>query len=133
MHRIIFILIFVAAGNWASGQPIAGREIKVTVQSVVKSAIPLATVSLLKSDTSLLRTNITDSTGTVIKQLSKKLKGAAVFQLDLSDRNQYPNKKSLRYLYSFSSEAVPNFKVGYGDIKVCDYNAGQEPVTVCFQ
>jgi hypothetical protein len=76
---------------------------------------------------------VTDSTGIVLKQLSKKIKGAAVMQIDVSDRSQFPNRKSLRYYYSFSAASNPNFKVGYGDIKVCDYNAGQQPVTVCFQ
>jgi hypothetical protein len=31
----------------------------------------------------------------------------------------YPNKSSLRLYYSFSAQNKPNYKAGYGDIKIC--------------
>lgn len=75
---------------------------------------------------------ITDHTGTVLKQLSKNVKGSMVISLDLSDRNLYPVGKSLRYYYSFSAQGNQHFKLGYGDIKVCSYSSSQNPATVCF-
>jgi hypothetical protein len=118
--------------------PDTTNAVNTVMTSVMISPFPnpvsnVSAIAVQSADSVKLKLVITDSTGTVLKQLSKKLKGAAVFQIDLSDRNQFPNRKSLRYYYSFSSATVPNYKVGYGDFKVCEYNAGQEPITVCFQ
>ena len=74
---------------------------------------------------------ITDKTGVILKQFSQKIKGSRSFIIDVTDRSLFPLGKSLRYLYSFSAAGHVNFKVGYGDIKICDSGAGS-PATVCF-
>jgi hypothetical protein len=84
------------------------------------------------SDSARFKLVITDKTGTVLKQMSRTIKGSTVISLDLSDRNLYPIGKSLRYYYSFSAQGSRHFKLGYGDIKVCSYSSGQNPATVCF-
>ena len=119
-----------------SGDSIDPVNTVVTNVQVTPFPNPVSNSSALHinaTDSVKFRLTITDSTGIVLQQLARKLKGATVMLIDLSDRNKFPNRRSLRYYYSFSAAANPNFKVGYGDIKVCDYNAGQEPVTVCFQ
>lgn len=62
MHKLLTFL-FLLGGGFALGQPAPTREIKITVVNTDKSALTHATVSLLKTDSSLLRTNITDSAG----------------------------------------------------------------------
>lgn len=59
----LFTILFLLAAGFAVAQPAPVREIKVTVRSGDKTALAHATVSLLKTDSSLLRTNITDSLG----------------------------------------------------------------------
>ncbi|MGB8193796.1 MAG: outer membrane beta-barrel protein [Chitinophagaceae bacterium] len=67
----IFILFLLLASGYAMAQPVTSREIRVTVLAADKSALPHATVSLLKTDSSLLRTGITDSAGlTVFNELA---------------------------------------------------------------
>ena len=75
---------------------------------------------------------VTDKTGGVLIQVAEKIKGSKSFSLDLSNRNLFPFGKDLRYYYSFSAAGNPHFKVGYGDIRVCDYSGGGNPITVCF-
>lgn len=65
MFKNLTLLLFLLAGYCAFGQPVS-REIRITVQSVSRAALPHATVSLLKPDSSLLRTNITDSAGLAV-------------------------------------------------------------------
>lgn len=68
---------------------------------------------------------LVDSTGKVWKTGSEKFKGAKVFYQDVSDPVSFPSKMSLRYYYSFSAASQPNFKAGYGDIKICRSNSPQ--------
>jgi len=68
---------------------------------------------------------LVDSTGKVWKTGFAKFKGAKQFILDVSDPGSFPSKMSLRYYYSFSAEGQPNFKAGYGDIKICRANNPQ--------
>lgn len=55
----------VLLSSLAFAQP-ASREIRIVVQSVAKAALPYSTVSLLKPDSTLLRTAVTDSSGVVV-------------------------------------------------------------------
>ncbi|HEY0677246.1 MAG TPA: outer membrane beta-barrel protein [Chitinophagaceae bacterium] len=112
MLKNVFILLFLIAGYISSAQPIAGREIKVTVQSAVKTAIPLATVSLLKSDTSLLRTNITDSTGTAI--FSDLPPGSYIVRITRVDhQEQYTSLIDLRQETSYTANVILQQKTGF--------------------
>jgi iron complex outermembrane recepter protein len=62
MYKLFtFLLLF--AGTCALAQPAPSREIKITVVNTDKAVLTHATVALLKTDSTLLRTNITDSTG----------------------------------------------------------------------
>lgn len=65
MHKNLTFLLLLLAGYCALAQP-SSREIRITVQSVSKAALPHATVSLLKADSTILRINITDSTGLAV-------------------------------------------------------------------
>lgn len=93
----------------------------------------VSTLSVQATDSVKFKLIAVDEKGTVLKQLAHKLKGSTSFQLDISDSNLFPSKKSLRYYYSFSAANNLHFKVGYGDIKVCDYTPGQNPVEDCFK
>jgi hypothetical protein len=62
LATLILTLITVAV----IAQPQPTREIRVNVLSPKQVALPHSTVSLLKTDSTLLRTNITDSAGQVI-------------------------------------------------------------------
>jgi hypothetical protein len=75
---------------------------------------------------------IVDESGAVIKQLATKIKGSITYDIDVSDRNIFPQRKSLRYYYSFSAANHSHFAVGYGDIKICDASLFQNPGVECF-
>lgn len=95
----------------------------VTAVSVRPYPNPVQQVSSLAldaGDSVTFKLVITDASGAVLKQLSKKIKGPSGVSIDLSNRSTFPSRKSLRYYYSFSAAGSPHFKVGYGDIKVCD-------------
>lgn len=62
MHKLLTFL-FLLGGCFAFAQPAPTREIKITVVNTDKAALTHATVALLKTDSTLLRTNITDSAG----------------------------------------------------------------------
>lgn len=95
--------------------------------------INISSVYLSSVDSANFKLIVTNETGTVLQHFSTKIKGGSVFQMNLSDRNVFPLKKSLRYYYSFSAANNVNFKVGYGDIKICDYIPGQTPLEDCFK
>src|SRR5689334_23293322 len=65
MCKNLALLLLLLACHCAFAQPVS-REIRITVQSVSKAALPHATVSLLKTDSSVLRTGITDSSGVAV-------------------------------------------------------------------
>jgi hypothetical protein len=133
--------------NWASltalEQSLLNSADTTNIANTVEGSVAIAAfpnpvgsssaIYINSTDSVKFKMVITDSTGTILKTYSKKHKGAATIMFDLSDKNQYPNKKSLRYYYSFSAASKPHFKVGFGDIKICEYNLGQQPVTECFQ
>ncbi len=66
LMKILATLILTLIAVAAIAQPQPTREIRLNVLSAKQVALPHSTVSLLKTDSSLLRTNITDSAGQVI-------------------------------------------------------------------
>ena len=64
--KILATLILTLVTVAAIAQPQPTREIRLHVLSAKQVALPHSTVSLLKPDSTLLRTNITDSAGQVI-------------------------------------------------------------------
>ncbi|HYF32204.1 MAG TPA: outer membrane beta-barrel protein [Chitinophagaceae bacterium] len=66
MPRIVSVLILSLASLVTLAQPQPNREIKLTVLSSKQAVLPHSTVSLLKTDSTLLRTNITDSSGLAV-------------------------------------------------------------------
>jgi hypothetical protein len=91
-----------------------------------------SSIYLRSADSVKCKIIITDSKGTVLRDVAVRFKTAITLQLDLSDRNLFPYGKSLRYYYSFSVAGRPHFKAGFGDIKVCNFNGGQDVFTACF-
>jgi iron complex outermembrane recepter protein len=63
MQKTIAFIILLLCGFGALSQPAPGREIKITVLSAKQAALPYATVTLLRQDSSVLRTAVTDSSG----------------------------------------------------------------------
>jgi hypothetical protein len=88
------------------------------------------TLTFNASDSVILKVTVVNGLGYVLKTAAVKGKGVTSVSLDLSDNNLYPSGTSLRIYYSFSAAAQSNFKVGYGDVKVCKPNP--MPYTQCF-
>lgn len=51
--------------------------------------------------------------------------GTTNLNMDYSDSLLFPNRSAVRVYYSFSAQNKPNYKAGYGDIKICrgDFNS----------
>jgi hypothetical protein len=52
-----------------------------------------------------------------------KVKGSFFVQVDLSDLSKFPDHSSFRMYYSFSAKDHPDYKTGYGDIRICSSSA----------
>ena len=76
--------------------------------------------SARSTDSVLIKVVVVNEYLDVLLRSSIKGKTAMNFVFDYSDRSKFPNKSSMRVYYSFSAKDKPNFKMGYGDIKVCD-------------
>lgn len=76
------------------------------------------------SDSVLLKIVVVNERLEVLNTAAFKIKGMNAFTVDYTDRVRYPNKAALRVYYSFSAQGKPNYKVGYGDIKVCELQGG---------
>ena len=79
----------------------------------------VSSIQFRSDDSVKLKIAVVDSNGKIAKTLALKIKGSMAFNFDFSDMIQYPSGKSFRYYYSFSAAVQPNFKAGYGDVKVC--------------
>lgn len=66
MYRFIALYLMLATGIAGWCQPNNDREIRVTVYSMGNAVLPNANVSLLRSDSTLVRTLVTDNTGLVV-------------------------------------------------------------------
>jgi hypothetical protein len=71
------------------------------------------------SDSVLMKVVVVNNKLEVLTKLALKRKGSMGFYIDYSDALLYPNKSSLRVYYSFSAQNKPNYKAGYGDIRIC--------------
>jgi hypothetical protein len=72
------------------------------------------------SDSVLMRVVVVNDQLNVLTKTALKVKNSMVYTIDYySDTLLYPNKSSLRLYYSFSAQNKPNYKAGYGDIKIC--------------
>ena len=103
-----------------------------TISSPIAFPNPVCNLSSIQfhaGDSVKLKVALVDEMGNVLKNISGKIKGAKVFYFDVADPGQFPSGKSLRYYYSFSAAGQPNFKAGYGDIKICCTT----PYTDCFK
>lgn len=76
-------------------------------------------IGFSSTDTVKLKIVLVDSKGQRLRSTAIKFKGSKAILFDVSQRDLFPLGKALRYYYSFSAAAQQNFKVGYGDIKVC--------------
>ena len=84
------------------------------------------------SDSVLLKAVVVNESLYVLEKVSHKFKGYYAFTIDYSDRTKFPNRSSFRVYYSFSAAGKPNFKVGYGDIRICEGQGGSS-YTDCFK
>jgi hypothetical protein len=71
------------------------------------------------SDSVLLKAVIVNKKMEVLTKKALKLKGWSGFTINYSDTTLYPDKAAFRMYYSLSAENKLNYKVGYGDIKIC--------------
>jgi hypothetical protein len=71
------------------------------------------------SDSVLMKVVVVNDKLNVLTKAALKRKGAIQVAINYSDTLLYPNKSSLRLYYSFSAQNKPNYKAGYGDIKIC--------------
>lgn len=77
------------------------------------------------TDSVLMKIVIVDNNLKVLTKGAIKFKGIYTVTLDYADdKDLFPDGASLRVYYSFSAASKPNFKVGYGDIKMCYDSAG---------
>jgi hypothetical protein len=83
------------------------------------------------SDSVLLKIVVVNDKLNVLTKTALKFKGTRSLALDYSDSTLYPNRSSLRVYYSFSAQNKPNYKAGYGDIKICR-STGSTTLDTCF-
>ena len=76
--------------------------------------------SMNASDSVVMKVVWVNSHLEVLTRTALKFKGSKGFQVNLSDRSIYRNNAEIRMYFSFSALNKPNFKAGYGDVKICD-------------
>ncbi|HEY0679062.1 MAG TPA: hypothetical protein VGD17_12295 [Chitinophagaceae bacterium] len=74
----------------------------------------------LVSDSVIVRIAVVNEYLDVLKTASFKAKGPLTFTLDYSNRTEFPIGTLLRVYYSYSATGKPHYKVGYGDIMICN-------------
>jgi hypothetical protein len=72
------------------------------------------------SDSVVFKFVIVNNRLEVLTRSALKIKGLKNFSINFSDRSLYPNKGAIRMYFSFSATDKPNYKAGYGDIKICE-------------
>jgi hypothetical protein len=72
------------------------------------------------SDSVLLKLVVVDEYLKVKNTASLKSKGSMVLMMDFTNRTEFPISKAYRVYYSYSSAIKQNYKVGYGDIMICN-------------
>jgi hypothetical protein len=83
------------------------------------------------SDSVLMKIVVVNDKLKVFTKTAVKFKGTKMLAIDYSDDSQYPNGTLLRVYYSFSAQNKPNYKAGYGDIKICK-GTGNTTLDACF-
>jgi len=83
------------------------------------------------ADSVVLKVVVVDARLNILKTYGAKIKGSHVLELDYSDRSKFRDRAALRVYYSYSALDRPSYRVGYGDIKICDQGAGS--VQDCFK
>lgn len=76
------------------------------------------------SDSVVFKLVVVNDNLQVLYKTAVKVKGTFDFQVLYSDRSTFPDKSALRVYYSVSALNKPNYKTGYGDIKICDNTSG---------
>ena len=92
-----------------------------SVQPVVAYPNPVTTRSNLQfwsADSVKVKVALVDAQGRVLRSYAGRFKGSHHLAVDVSDRLLFPTGRGYRYYYSFSAAGHPNFKAGYGDVKV---------------
>lgn len=110
-----------------------------TVESAINASVsaypnPFATTQRYATDAAdsvLFRMAVVDAKLNVLKTHAAKIKGPYTIQLDYSDRTLFSARGAYRVYYSYSAQGKPHFKVGYGDIKLCDQGAAT--IEDCFK
>lgn len=77
------------------------------------------------TDSNVIKLVIVDSnlrvlTKTALKWGSGSQRGSKPVQINLNDRTIFPNRSSCRAYFSYSAKDHPDYKVGYGDVRICD-------------
>jgi hypothetical protein len=83
--------------------------------------------STIVSDSVLLKLVVVDEYLKVKKTASLKSKGSMTLMIDFSNRTEFPIGKTYRVYYSYSSAIQQNYKIGYGDIMICNTLAPSGP------
>lgn len=84
------------------------------------------------SDSVLMKIVVVNDKLNVLTKTAVKFKGSKSLIIDYSDSTTYTNKSSLRVYYSFSGQNKPNYKAGYGDIKICRSTGRTTTQESCF-
>jgi hypothetical protein len=84
-------------------------------------------------DSNVIKLVIVDSNLNVLKKTAIKWgsgsqPGGKPVQIDLSDKTLFPDHSSRRAYFSYSAKDHPDYKAGYGDIRICNGTA----VSGCF-
>ena len=85
------------------------------------------------NDQVLMKIVVVNDKLNVLTKTAVKFRGTQALVIDYSDSTVYPNKSSLRVYYSFSAQNKPNYKAGYGDIKICRSSGGTTTLESCFR
>jgi hypothetical protein len=78
------------------------------------------TFSVVSSDTVVVNLAIVDDQMIPVVSIVGRGKGQLNFNFSLQDIPSKNANTSYRLYYSFSAAGKPNFKAGYGDIRICD-------------
>jgi hypothetical protein len=85
------------------------------------------------SDSVVMKVVVVNDKLNVLTKTALKGKGGLKLAIDYySDTLLYPNKSSLRMYYSFSAQNKPNYKAGYGDLKICRVSIPWNSINTCF-
>lgn len=81
----------------------------------------------MTSDTVVVNLEIVDEQMNTLVSVAGRGKGRLHFNFSLQNVQLKNVNTSYRVYYSFSAAGKPNFKVGYGDIRIC------KSLTDCFK